>query len=144
MIRPATIEDVPAIVSMGADFIAQSEYAALIVANPDAMTAFVTRLVEWDEAEVFVAEIDGQIVGMLGIFAFTHTVSGERTAMEAFWWVAPNARGTAGIRLLTAAEAWAHGAGATRLQMIAPNDRVASLYQRRGYRKVEVIYQREL
>jgi hypothetical protein len=56
------------------------------------------------------------------------------------WWVEPAARGC-GLALLKRAERWALETGATAIQMSAPEARVGRLYERRGYRLVEMTYQ---
>lgn len=148
-IRRATCLDVPAIVSMGAAFLASTTLGAHIATNPEAMETLTHRLLENGEAGdsvVFVADRGGHLDGMIGAVAYAHHISGERIAGEVFWWANPEARGTTGIRLLRRAEQWARDKGAKAFQMIAPAgaDRVASIYQRLGYGQVETTYQREL
>jgi GNAT superfamily N-acetyltransferase len=62
---------------------------------------------------------------------------------EVFWWVEPEHRGE-GVKLLREAEKRAKHAGAQTMQMIAPTDKVAGLYQRFGYEFVEAAYQKSL
>jgi GNAT superfamily N-acetyltransferase len=82
------------------------------------------------------------MVGMIGVHIFNHPMSGEKIGCEAFWWVEPEARG-GGLGLLKRGEAWLKAMGAKRIQMIAPNERVARLYRRRGYSKTEEHYQKD-
>lgn len=73
--------------------------------------------------------------------------NGQLTAVECFWYVKPGNRGD-GLRLLRAYEQWARTAGAVRIVMVhlcslAP-DSLGRLYERRGYKKVEVNYIKNL
>ena len=64
-------------------------------------------------------------------------------AGEVVYWVDEDARG-AGVRLLKAAEAWGRAHGAAFMQMISPNPRVDTFYERMGYAPVERTFQRAL
>lgn len=139
MIRRATEADVPRIVEMAAHFFALSEYREMMTGSPAHIAAFTQRLLEREDATIFVAETD-RVIGMLAIYVFEHPFSGERVASELVWWVEPETRG-AGVRLLTTAKKWAKEQGATVLQMIAPNDHVGKFYRTAGYRPVETVYQ---
>lgn len=144
-LREAVQSDLPMLVAMGQRFLASSLYRGVITENVDQMAATASMLVDSPDGCVIVAETDGSgPVGMLGVVAFTHHISGERVGGEVFWWVEPAARGTVGVRLLKAAEAWARAHGASQIQMIAPNERVATLYARLGYQAMETTYLRSL
>jgi hypothetical protein len=80
---------------------------------------------------------------MIGLTRFRQPGTGAVTAGELMWWMDPAARG-AGVALLKQAEAWATDVGATSLLMQAPTERVARLYEHRGYRRMEVTYRRPL
>lgn len=138
--RSATLADVPALVAMGRAFLGEL-YTDVIPVNSAQMTTTVSNLIARDDGVILVAEHDGALVGMLGMLAFSHFVSGERTAGEVFWWVSPKYRGgPAGIRLLKLAEAWAERQGADRMQMVAPTQTVGDMYTRLGYQRVETTY----
>ena len=142
-IRPATLADVPALVAMGERFRADSPYRDLCAENADAMAATCTRLITGPDSIMLVAEHAAGLVGMIGLILFAHHFSGARTAGELVWWVDPGARGT-GLRLLRQGERWAAEAGATQMQMIAPDARVGRLYEHQGYAPVELTYQKAL
>jgi GNAT superfamily N-acetyltransferase len=142
-IRPAGIDDVPRLVDLGASFITQTGYAALLPINRDQMTALVERLLTSEDATLLVLETDAAVIGMLAMYCFPHPMSGERIASEVFWWVEPAARGH-GLKLLAAAEMWAQTHGAAVCQMIAPTTAVERVYVRRGYVPVERLYQRRI
>jgi GNAT superfamily N-acetyltransferase len=140
-IRPATLADVPRLVAMGrAQLVAT--YGDAVADAPDALAALATQLVTAPTAACFVAERDGDVVGMIGVVGYAHHLSGEPTAGEVMWWVEPDARGC-GVALLKRAERWAAETGARTIQMIAParHPVVGRLYERRGYVPVETTYQ---
>lgn len=141
MIRLATAADVPRLVEMGRRFRSETGYAKHLAENPAKMTELAQQLAA--AGGLLVSERSGEIVGMIGFVIFPHFLSGETTAGEVFWWVEPEHRGE-GVKLLREAERYARARGATKIQMIAPTDRVALLYQRLGYEFVEANYQRAL
>jgi GNAT superfamily N-acetyltransferase len=143
VIRLATLSDVDAIVAMGLAFLRQSDYRTHIAENPDQMRVLAHHLLNSPDGAFFVADHDGRLVGVLGIIAYAHHMSGERTAGELVWWVDPAKRGI-GLRLLKAAEQWAKDQGAVTLQMIAPTEDVERLYTRLGFSPVERTYQRRI
>lgn len=128
-------------VELGTRFIATTRYAGYIGQNQDQMRATLLHLIE--NGLLLVLTIKDVVQGMIGAFVFDHPVSGERTASETFWWTEPEHRG-GGVRLMRAAENWARNAGAKRMQMIAPEERVGKFYEKLGYTQVEITYQRDL
>jgi GNAT superfamily N-acetyltransferase len=141
VIRAATLADVPRLVAMGRRFCAEPIYRDVWPENVAQLEAMATRLVTGPASVVLVAERDAQVVGMLGLLLYPHHLSGVWVAGEIMWWVEPEARG-AGLALLRHAEAWAAEAGAEQIHMVAPDARVGSVYQRRGYRRIEETYAR--
>jgi len=129
---------------MARTFIRDTAYAAHVAENPAQLRAFVDRLLASDDGDIFVAVRDDRPIGLIALWVFDHPYSGERVASELVWWVNPDARGSAGVRLLRRAEQWARAQGAAVLQMIAPNDRVAAFYVGCGYTFVESSYARRL
>jgi len=141
MIREAKEADLGRLVEMGQRFLRESSYRAHLSDNPEQMRKLAKELT--DRNSVLVAEEDGQLTGMLGFLIYPHFLSGDLTAGEVFWWMEPGHRG-AGVRLLRETEKRAQLAGASHVQMIAPNERVAEFYERLGYRYIESSYQRTL
>ena len=145
MIREATVDDVPSLVEMGARFIAETGYRNHIAINPRALANLMIGLIDAVSGVIFVSEKDGKPVGMIGAHVYMHPMSLESVGAETFWWVEPEARGKgSGIRLLKKAEAWADERGAVRMQMVAPNERVAKVYSALGYTKIEEQYQKDI
>lgn len=143
MIREATTADVPRLVVMGTRFLTESAYRGRVTINPVQMADTVHMLLASPIGTVFVAERDGEVVGMIGLLCFQHPISGEATVAELFWWVEPEHRGN-GVRLLKRAEQWAREQGATHVHMVAPTPDVGALYTALGYELLESTYQRVL
>lgn len=141
MIRAALAADVPRLVEMGRRFRCESSYQKHLGENPQKMGELALQLLA--AGGLLVSEREAQLVGMIGFVLYPHFLSGETVAGEIFWWVEPEHRGE-GPKLLRQAEKLAKQAGAERMQMIAPTDRVANLYRRFGYEFVEATYQKNL
>ena len=143
-IREATAEDVDRLVEMGCAFLEASAYAGRIRKNPAQMAALIEQLIGMETGAVLVAERHAEPVGMIGLIVYPHSISGDLTGAELFWWVNPEARGRTGIALLRAAERWAKDRGAQQMLMIAPNKDVEQLYAALQYTPLEVTYERTL
>ncbi len=144
-VRQATIEDVPAVQAMFETFVRTSQYQRYVGTNAAASTRLIAHLVTHDDGGLFVVQAEDGLIGMFGIMIYAHPFSGERVAVEAFWWLHPDRRGY-GVYLLRRAERWAAAHGARRLSMMAPADkpRVAEIYEALGYDRVEITYQKDL
>lgn len=130
-------------VEMGQEF-AASEYREKLDYSPEAVKELLGFLIVNSDALFLVAEKSAVLIGMMGVLAHPHPISGKRVAMEAFWWVDPEHRGSAGIRVLNAAKEWARDQKVTSLFMVAPSERIEKLYERLGLQRVEVHYQLKL
>ena len=145
MIREADRSDVPAILQMAERLCAQSDFQRGVVFNERQAQAMTDRLVpSSDDGVLLLAIRDQAPIGMLGVLRYPHLLSGEWLAAEVCWWVDPQARGTAGVALLTAAEQWATDHRAHALQMVAPTEAFGHLYARRGYQAHGTLYERTL
>jgi len=143
VIRLATVEDIPAIAAMGAHFI-ETEYPGAIRFDADRLATLTRSLID-GAGVVFVVEQAGALVGMMALTTYLHPMNGDTIATEIVWWMDPAARGgRAALQLFAAGEAWARAQGATTFQMIAPSEKVGAFYERLGFHKIEVHYQRSL
>jgi GNAT superfamily N-acetyltransferase len=138
MIRSATEADIPRMVEMGRRFRGETSYSKYLADNPEQMTILAKQLLGM--GGIVVAEIEGKLIGMLGYIFHDHFISGEKFSGEVFWWVEPEHRG-AGLRLLSEAKRLSKLAGAKYIQMIAPTDQVARVYEHCGFEFVESTYQ---
>jgi GNAT superfamily N-acetyltransferase len=144
-IRQATTADVDALLDMSTRFLAESAYRRLLAHSPTHLRALIALVL--DLGAVFVADVDGELVGMIAIMVLPHPMSGQRRAEELAWWVAPAHRaGTIGPRLLRAAEVWARQQDGTYLQLAVPigQPRLAAFLERRGYVALETVFVRPL
>jgi len=143
--REAIRDDVPRLVGMLRQFVTSTRYRKFVGADDAHLETFLLSLFDAIDKRIFVAERRGQVIGMLGVLAYVHPMSGELCAGELFWWLDPSHRGSGGF-LLRRAEKWARSVGAVSLQMIAPFDapHVGAMYARLGYEPVEVAYQVKL
>jgi len=145
MIRLATMDDVPRLVEMGVEFMCSVPPYSAWTPKPEVLETTARAMIQSEAQDVFVADMSGGVVGMLGVATYRHPLTGELTATEMFWWVSPAWRGRTGLALLRAAERWAASHGAGRLQMIAPNPDVARIYEQRGYEALsEITYHKAI
>lgn len=144
ILREATLADVPELVAMGQRFLASSGYSTLLAENALQMESTATALITGASSVVWVAEgAGGDLIGMLGLICFVHPMSGEATCGETFWYAE---QAGAGLRLLERGKQWARDQHAVAFQMIEPasEPRLAALYVRQGFKRVEVAWQLDL
>jgi len=144
-IRPATVRDRAAVVTLALRFHTETAYRQLIAVDAERIGALFD--VALRDGIVLVAERDVDLVAFLALVALDHTLSGDRYAEEIAWWVEPAYRsGTLGPRLLARGEAWAAEHGCAFINMVAPAFAigVADYYQRRGYAAVETTFMKRL
>jgi GNAT superfamily N-acetyltransferase len=143
VIRPATHDDLDAIVAMSAKFYATTTYARWAPMCPDTVRDLAAMLI--DTGVMLVAEAEGAVVGMVGLcvapFMFNRA---KRGAYEVVWWVEPTAQGAGiGRALLAAVEPACRAAGCDIAQMVhlsTSPPQAAALYEREGYRHTESSY----
>jgi RimJ/RimL family protein N-acetyltransferase len=107
----ARADEVERLVEMGERFHRESVYKEHVTHNHEQMIALATKLVA--DGNILVMEFNGALVGMIGLVFFPHYLSGERVAVEVFWWLEPEHRGE-GRKLLKAAEDFARERGAMK------------------------------
>ena len=142
MIRRATLEDVATIAALGELFHAEAGWADICEYSVEDCEKTLAFMVSDENGILFVAEVDGEIVGMAGGLAhplyFNHA---HKSGQEMFWWVKPGLRGGIGRELLDAMEDEARAIGCTSWAMIALDkvqpELTGRLYRRRGYRASE-------
>lgn len=141
VIRAATPADVPAMVAMGHKFHLHAGIAEAPF-DGDSFAATLTHGLTAANQAYFVAEQDGEIVGMTGGVSYpAYFNHGCKSAQEMFWWCeSPGA----GRGLYAALEAWAREQGCKTITMIALDDasaaRMDRIYKRMGYRPSEHCY----
>lgn len=137
-IRPATMDDVPAIVAMAEQFYPASGYAELY-GPMSRESAAGLAIVAMDSGVMLVAEgDDGALCAMacLCIEGFLFNVE-IKVAHELAFWIEPDHRGgLLAARLLKAVDQACVDKGVTRTRMAtlaSSPEQAAALYQRRGY-----------
>ena len=146
MIRTATEADVPEIVKLGSRSLQDGPYAGMLKDTPEQSAKLALSVIQAQGGRVLLYETDsGKVAGLLGFFIFPHYFTQEPTATEIMWYVLPEDRNDgAGLKLLWEAEKQAKAMGATRMGFTAPNADVVKLYERFGYKQVEVSFMKEL
>lgn len=147
MIRKATHDDVPRIVEMSRRFYATTSYAAMVPMADGDVEDIAAMLI--DTGVMLVAEVDGQVVGMVGLAVMPFTFNrSARIAAEVVWWVEPEAQGAGvGQALLAAVEPACVAAGVHCIQMMilaTSPPQAAALYERDGYRHSETSFTKEI
>lgn len=116
--------------------------------HADTFAHFWSKYLEMGLGKIFAHVTDGKIDGAMGMLISMSLADGQVLAEEAFWFVDPDHRGTAGIKLFRAAESWAKQSGATRMLVGylcgSMPDKVEKFYEHCGYRKLQVQFVKEL
>jgi GNAT superfamily N-acetyltransferase len=130
-VRPATAEDIPALLTMTEAFHAASQLPCAF--NRDAMAGVLARMIDADEATVLMTD-RGLIGGMLNP---AYCDPSWVYAVEMFWWSQGD-----GMALLRAFEEWALHAGANEVRMtsLAALPRADGILRRVGYAPAEISY----
>jgi hypothetical protein len=146
MIREAKEADVARIVEMGSRSLLEGPYKDMLADKPEVTAALAKKLLDMGNAKILVSEVGDELVGLFAFIIFPHYYSGETVAGEMIWYVLPEARhSNKALELLWAAESMAAKLGAKKMQLTAPTDEIAGMYQRlRGYQKVETAFQRSI
>lgn len=135
MIRKATKDDLDAVVSFGSDFHAYSPWRE-IAFNRVATKEFCGKLI--DGGVILISET-GIIGGLMNPLYFNPSYN---VACELFWWATSGGRD-----LMKAFEDWAKENNASAFQFSSLGDdkaeRMAQLFDRAGYRRVETGYFKE-
>jgi hypothetical protein len=142
MIREATLEDLPRILELGDAFLAEGTYQGKKKSREHA-EKFARLIIEGIGKILLWEEDDKRVTGILAFILLPHYFTGEMTAQEIMWFVEPQFRkGCPSFRLLWAAEALAKSLGATTMQFTAPTRNAAALYERFGYKPLEMTFEK--
>lgn len=149
VVRKAVATDVPHLTLMGGRFFAQTGYREHgLFAEPNHLHAFLEAAVDDQDKAIFVAQQEGQLIGVIGAIKSKAYFGPQHIAHELFWWVEPHARkGRTALRLLQTLQQWATDSGCAALSMvdIALMQSVApDLYQRLGFELAERTWMKSL
>lgn len=142
MIRVATLDDVPALVALGAAMHAESPRFSRLRFSGERLAATLRAAVQGHFSRV--VEIDGQIVGGLVALLTPHWFSDDLMACDLALFMDPRFRGTmAPARLLREYGAWAvaHGSKLTLFGVMTGVgvDQTVALCERVGWRRAGVV-----
>jgi GNAT superfamily N-acetyltransferase len=139
-VRPASAADLPGLVELlQVLFAIEADFQL----DPERQRrGLAAMLAEPERRAVFVAEADGQVVGMATGQLLISTAEGGAACQVEDVVVAANWRGHGlGGWLLEEVSRWARRLGATRLQLVADreNDTALRFYDRRGWRRTRLV-----
>lgn len=144
-IRKATRDDLRRIVEMAGRFYPFTSYWTFskIPFHPEQAAIVAETMI--DNGVLHVAEVDGDVVGMIGLILIPFIFNPDFIhAGEIIWWVEPEWwQGGVGEMLLDSIEDPIRESGATHIQMIdLPNSNLsaAKLYEKKGYKLTERSY----
>lgn len=117
MIRPATLDDLDAMLALGAAMHTESPAYDYMPWAADKVRALMASLIASPDGLALVAERDGEIVGGFIGMVFEHFFSTALVAQDFALFVSPDKRGgLLGAQLLKAYVAWARSRGAVKIQ----------------------------
>lgn len=143
-IRPATIEDVPTIVSLGAQLAKESPRFGRLQFSAASTGATMRALLSSPDGFLMVAEEGGQIVGAMAAIVSQHWMSTDRVASDLALFVVPSARGgNVGGSLAVEYLEWARKSGAVLINVGVSTgihtEATARMYELRGFNRCGVL-----
>lgn len=150
VVRQATTDDLEAYIPMARNFLASTPMGNVVPFDEPAFRGFYKNAMENPDLGAWIAEDDGQPIGMAGAIVFPMYFNPNFiSAQETWWWLEPTARGNGvGKILYQEIEKWAAERGAKALIMVAleneKTSQFANLYARQGYKPMERSFFREV
>lgn len=142
-IRAATQEDVPLILDLGEQLHRESPRWSRIPFVRERAETMIRGLIAIDDGVVFVAEVDGQVVGGIAGVIEQHWASTARVAHEVSFFMDREHRGGfSACRLICALRAWGEIRGAAWLHVgtstgVDP-EMTARLYEKLGFERCSI------
>lgn len=145
MLHLATHQDLPVLLEMTKKFHQHSPYSDQEYDEPQ-VTNLINTFLTGDRNERLIIMYGS--VGMLAAMTTPMLFNSAKISTDVMWWVDPPSRGKAGPELLRAYEYWAKLVGCryiqTALLETEQSDRIEKLYTRRGYKRLERAYLKEV
>ena len=144
MIREAHEADIPAILSLGMAFAAESPRYRDSGFDADKVEQAIRGRL--DEGGMFVAERDGKVVGMIAAFLGEQYFSRQLFVSDLAFFVAPEARGPPrmALRLIEAVAEWGRAHGAEEMISAVSSqiddERACAVYERMGFERTGVSF----
>lgn len=142
-VRKAEYADLGRYTELATQFIAASPISSVVPVTADSVANFLVNAVENPMVGIWLAERNGQMVGICGAIKYPLYFSPQHTIVqELWWWLTPEARGSgAGKALYNTLEEWAQENDAAALFMIALDDdrveKTSKFYARAGFKPME-------
>lgn len=149
-VRKATEADLPQYLVLAQAFHAASPMHGAIEFDVLGYSQFYLSSLQNDSVGIWLAEIDGQIVGICGAVAYPlYFNPAALVVQELWWWLTPASRGSgAGGQMFEQIEQWAKEKNAAALFMIALEDnrakKMENLYIRAGFKPMERTFIKEV
>lgn len=149
IVRKATETDLPAYLTLAQAFHAASPMHGSIEFDVPGYSQFYLSSLQNDSVGIWLAENDGQIIGICGAVAYPLYFNPSAIVVqELWWWLTPESRGSgAGGQMFKQIEKWAKEKDAAALFMIALEDnrakKMENLYIRAGFKPMERTFIKE-
>ena len=143
VVRRAMIDDLTAYVRLAQAFHTASPMRETASFDVEGYSAFYVDALENPLMALWVAELDGAVVGITGaLFYSLYFSPSTKIVQELWWWLNPDARGSGlGKQMFLAIEDWAVAQKASAVFMIAlentDSETMSAVYERFGYRPIE-------
>lgn len=149
IVRKATLADLDKYVVLAQAFHEASPMKTVAAFDRQGYIEFLVSSLDKDSIGIWLAEIDGEIVGICGAILYPLYFSpSSLVVQELWWWLTPASRGTgAGAKMFKQIEEWAKQHKALALFMIALEDerakKMEKLYVRAGFTPMERTFMKE-
>jgi RimJ/RimL family protein N-acetyltransferase len=150
IVRKAVESDLPQYLTLAQAFHAASPMHGAIEFDSDGYSQFYLSSLKNDSVGIWLAEINGEIVGICGAVAYPlYFNPSALVVQELWWWLTPASRGSgAGGQMFKQIDEWAKEKNASALFMIALEDnrakKMENLYLRAGFRPMERTFIKEV
>lgn len=146
--RAPSLKDLPQIMALAKEMHAETSFNTLTFDESKAALEIATCIMNPTNF-VCVAEKDGQIVGIIGVYMGSPFFSSDPVVYDHIWYVSKSVRGSpVGPRLLKIVGEWAEMNGAKSIFLTLgseiSSDRVGKLAERFGYRQLGGYYRKDL
>jgi GNAT superfamily N-acetyltransferase len=149
VVREATIEDLPHVLSLFVDMHRDSDRYKNIPLSIAAIGDKIKRLHLSKESVILIDERDGEIVGMFWGMVDRYFFSTTRFTTDVLLYVVPKSRnGFIAYRLVKAFEQWSESVGVQDIQVGVStgndNEAVADFYTRLGYTNTGIVLSKRI
>jgi len=142
------VNDLVEIAEKWADDVADNEFNIEVKAQNHLQD--LRKLILSNGSDLLVLTKDDKPVGYIGLKTFCNPLGQRLIANEHYWYVLPEFRGIASVKLIKAADKWAKWQGCSHIILNASNlagdmhDKVCEFYEKMGMKKFETSYIKEL